>query len=256
MDNRMNALRIVVVSLVILVVASLAPAHGQSLVDSDQSTDCAYEFGSGAFVWCVSEGGNLVRLTSPGDAEHIRVGNVAEGYVVCAADVGPYFDVNVASSGWEAPVLVEPPGDTGVSIERMTSDGRFTLLQAFTQNRADRSITIRMTVTNNGEEIGNVRLLRSADFDMDNTRNGDVFDKSDNAAWARQTNSVTLAALNRGVDHHVRLSANLAPRNCSPNAHYGPVPSSGTDLAASIRYDLGHLAPGESRSVRVRYKVY
>jgi hypothetical protein len=247
-----------VATVLTLFLAAVATAQAQSVDDpSAPSTDCKYEFGEGAFVWCVSENGNIVRLTSPKEAEHIRVGNVAEGYVVCAPGTGdgPYSDVNVASSGWGAAVLVEPPSETGVIIERTTTDGRFTLRQEFTGNRRDRSITIRMTVTNNSEDVDSVRLLRTADLDIDNTAGGDVFDKSRNAAWARQVRAVTLAALNRRVDHQVRVSKNRTPRNCVP-APYDDLPAVGLDLAASVRYDLGKLATGESHVVRVRYQVY
>ena len=221
-------------------------------------TGCKYEFGSGAFAWCVSENGNLVRLTSPKNAEHLAVENVAEGYVVCIPGTGdgPYSDVNVASSGWGPAVLVEEPSEAGVSIERTTDDGRFTLVQQFAGNRRNRSITIRMTLTNNGADVERVRLLRTADLDIDNTEGDDVFDRSRNAAWARQVRAVTLAALNRGVDHQVRLSTNKTPRNCVPAPYDESVPAVGVDLAASVRYDLGKLATGESQTVRVRYQVY
>jgi hypothetical protein len=158
----------------------VAFASGAEAQDVDDpvvpSMDCRYEFGSGGFAWCVSENGNLVRLTSPREAEHIAVGNVAEGYVVCApgSGDGPYSDVNVASSGWGPAVLVEEPSETGVSIERTTIDGRFTLLQTFTGNRRDRSITIRMTLTNNGADVDRVRLLRTADLDIDGSSGDDV----------------------------------------------------------------------------------
>jgi hypothetical protein len=57
-------------------------------------------------------------------------------------------------------------------------------------------------------------------------------------------------------DHQVRLSTDKTPRNCVPAPFEDSVPAVDDDLAASVRYDLGALATGESRTVRVRYQVY
>ena len=218
-------------------------------------TDCKYEFGSGDFAWCVSENGNIVRL-SVGGVEHIAVGTVAEGYVVCAAEAGPYYDVNAASGGWGAPVVVDGPTETSVTIERTTLDGRFTLLQFIHSTQEENSITIRMTVTNNGpRRINDVMLLRTADLDVDGTEAGDVFDVSENAASAREASTVMLVALREGLTHEARISTDVAPTTCTPDS-FGAAPATDADLAASIRYDLGRMAEGKSKSARIRYLVF
>ncbi len=148
----------------------------------------------------------------------------------------------------------EPIAASSITIERSTIDGRFTLRQVIRANKRDRAITITMTLTNNFDEIAGVQLLRSADFDVDNTFNGDVFDKSADAAWARQAHSVTLSALNRNLTHQTRISSNLAPRTCLPTSFFG-IPAVNADLAASIRYDVGTLAAGDSKILRFRYRV-
>ena len=250
-----HSLRNVAIVLV-LMLASNAQAQAQTLeAESVQRTACTYEFGSGDFRWCVSATGNIVRLTSPQDFEHIRVGSVNEGYVLCTPAAGSYFDNGNASGGWEDPVLINGPSENAVTIERTTTDGLFTLRQEITGNNNARNITIRMTLTNNGGDVENVRVLRSADLDIDDSRGNDVFDKSADAAWARQLHAVSLAALNHNVDHHARVSGNLAPRNCAPAAQ-NYLPSIGADLAVSVRYDLGDLAAGASTVVRFRYHVY
>jgi hypothetical protein len=254
--NMAQSVRYVVIALA-LVLASNLSAQAQTLEAESARTACRYELGSNQFRWCVSATGNIVQLTSPDDYEHIAVGSVSEGYAVCTPDGdggGPYVDNGSLSSGWADPVLVAEPTETGVTIERTTTDGRFTLRQQFTGNAGNRQITVRMTLTNNGGDAENVRLLRSADLDIDNTRGNDVFDKSSDSAWARQVHAVSLSALNHNVDHVVRVSGNLAPRNCGPaNQNYLP---SAADNAVSVRYDLGELAAGESKSVRYRYRVY
>lgn len=247
-------LRIVVIT-VFVFLAVIASARAQTIAaDSVVRPACAYQFGAGDFVWCVSEAGNIARLTSPHEAEHIRVGSVDEGYVVCSPDGGPYFDTGMSASGWDAPTLVEPPTEDSVRIARTTTDGRFSLLQEIRGNPRRRHLTIRMTLTNNGSAT-NVRLLRSADLDIDGSRANDVFDSSADAAWARQVHAVSLAALNHNVGHHARVSANLSPRHCGPAAQT-ILPAVGADLAVSVRYDLGELGAGESAAVLFRYQVY
>lgn len=248
-----------VACVVTIVLASAALAQAQSVDDSNAlGTDCRYEFGSGDFAWCVSEAGNVVRLSVDG-AEHIAVGTVTEGYVVCAAGAGPYYDVNSASAGWGEPVLVEGPTENAVIIDRTTLDGRFTLRQfihATGEAAGDNAVTIRMTLTNNGERrINDVMLLRTADLDVDGTEAGDVFDVSDNAAFARQESAVALLALREGVEHEARVSMDVTPTTCTPDA-FSPLPAADADLAVSVRYDLGRMAEGKSKSVRVRYQIF
>src|SRR5688500_15987237 len=103
-----------------LILASAAAAQAQQAVSvppgAEQdplSSNCTYNFGSGAFVWCVSESGSVMRLTSPAGYEHIRNGDFLEGYVVCAPGLGPYYETGeYGSSGWGAPVRVSGPSGT------------------------------------------------------------------------------------------------------------------------------------------------
>ena len=258
MESRMAKSFGNVVCVMTLVLASAALAQAQSVDDSNAlGTDCRYEFGSGDFAWCVSEAGNIVRLSVDG-AEHIAVGTMTEGYVVCAAGAGPYYDVNSASAGWGEPVLVEGPTENAVIIDRTTLDGRFTLRQfihATGEAAGDNAITIRMTLTNNGQRrINDVMLLRTADLDVDGTEAGDLFDTSDNVASAREKSTVALIALREGMPHEALVSADVAPTTCAPSS-YGTAPAE-SDLGVSIRYDLGRMAEGKDKSVRVRYHVF
>jgi len=246
-------LRIVVA--VLFLAAFGAQSQAQTLEAAAAQPACGYQFGSGDFVWCVTANGNIVQLTAPRDFEHIAVGNVNEGYALCTPDGGPYFDTGAASAGWaDAIVVVDPAEEDGLSITRTTLDGRFTLEQQIIGRKGSRAITIRATVTNNGGAVDNVRLLRTADVDVDNTRGNDIFDRSADSAWARQQHAVSLTALNEHAPHQSRVSANLSPRNCAPAAQ-PDVPVQG-DFAISVRYDLGPFAPGESKAVGFRYAVY
>src|SRR5688500_6384913 len=148
----MNTTAAAVVSLV-----SLFAAHGsagaQGLFEPEPappttSSECAYTFGNEGFTWCVSVNGNVVALTSPARTEHIRVGNVSEGYVVCAADAEPYFDVGTQAAGWDPATLIGKVGPVNVSLERTTVDGRFRLRHDIFGISKLRSIIVVMTVTN------------------------------------------------------------------------------------------------------------
>ena len=66
---------------------------------------------------------------------------------------------------------------------------------------------------------------------------------------------MTLIALREALPHDAQVSADVAPTTCAPTPD-GSFPVVGVDLAASVRYDLGRMAEGNSKSVRVRYQVY
>lgn len=234
----------------ILWVSAPAFAQGTAAVNST----CAYEFGNSEFSVCVSPNGNIVRLTSPAGAEHINVGTLAEGYVLCAGTHLPYYDVAAAGARFGAPTLLDGPTSDSVTIQRTTGDGLFTVQQAFVANTTNRQITVTMTIINNGPTVSNVRLLRSADFDMDGTRTTDVFDRSNDSTWARQLRAASLSAQTRNVPHQARISPNLAPQNCGP-ATVAP-PTVNTDLASFVRYDIGSIPARGNRAVRFRYQIF
>ena len=255
----MNTSAAVVVSLAFVFLAHES-AHAQLFGPSPApapppvSTECAHTFGHEEFAWCVSENGNLVALTSPAGAEHIRVGNVSEGYVVCAPDADSYYDVGTSSAGWEQAILVEAVGPSNVAIERTTTDGRFTLRQDVIGNSRERSITVVMTLTNLLGDATGVQILRHADVDVDNTFADDVFDKSADATWARQVHALTLTAVDGDVPHQTHISADPAPRTCT-RAAVRQLPSQDSDLSVSVRYDVGDLAAGATRTVTFAYRV-
>ena len=215
----MNTSAAVVVSLA-FVFAAHGSAHAQLLfgpapAPPPASTEC-HTPSCTKSCRCVSENGNLVALTSPAGAEHIRVGNVSEGYVVCAPDDDSYYDVGTSSAGWEPAILVEAVGPSNVAIERTTTDGRFTLRQDIIGNSRERSITVLMTLTNLLGDATGVQILRHADLDVDNTFADDVFDKSADATWARQVHALTLTAVDGDVPHQAQISADPAPRTRAP----------------------------------------
>lgn len=216
-------------------------------------TTCSHLFGSGNLVWCVSNEGNLVRFTSPAGFEHIAVGGISEGYVLCAAATGNYWDTALSASGWGPPIVLALSG-SGITIRRTTTDGRFQLDQKWSRDNNERDLTVQMTVTNFGAAQP-VTFMRISDPDVDNDFSDDRFDASAHAGWTRDFNGVTMSSLTLNVPHSVIMS-NPAPivSSCSPAFVVG-VPGGPGDPGISILYNLGTMATGKKKIVRVSYRA-
>lgn len=216
-------------------------------------TACNHLFGAGNLVWCVSNEGNLVRFTSPAGFEHIAVGGISEGYVVCTSATGNYWDTALSASGWGPPIVLALSG-SGITIRRTTTDGRFQLDQKWSRDNLERDLTVMMSLTNFGA-TQNVFLLRTSDPDVDNDFSDDRFDKSAHAGWTRDFNAVTMSNLTLTVPHSVIMS-NPAPivSSCSPAFQVG-VPGGPGDPGISILYNLGTMATGKKKVVRVSYRA-
>jgi hypothetical protein len=228
-----------------------APAGGHDA----QSTACTYNFGSGNFVWCVSDTGNLMRLTSPSGFEHVRLGAFDEGYVLCATGLGPYYDNgDNGNAGWGAPVLVAAPSSTGVKIRRTSTDGRWSLEHQFKSDKTERDITVTMVLTNlSGATQTNVQLLRTVDYDMDNSTGGDIFDRSADGTWTRETHGGTLSAITYTEPHTAGVLTSISTNVCNPAV--SAVPTSPTDLGVFVQYNLGNLAAGKKKTVKVAFRI-
>jgi hypothetical protein len=173
------------------------PSPGKPLSDTCFST---YASGSGPtyFKWCVTENGNVVSIESPKGIEHIRGANIQEGYSICDfTPITPLYYWDFADAGdsgnWNAPVIVQPngPNTFPLTIQRRTADGMFELDQKFSQNTAERIITIKMTVYETGC-IGTcgagLYVFRYANIDANNT-NMNWFDQGADSAWGYNSGS-------------------------------------------------------------------
>ena len=242
------------IGILLLTMSTLAAQDKQqpSMDVGVASTNCTYNFGLGILRWCVSEAGNLMSLAF-GEWEHIRVGEFIEGYVVCATGAGPYYDYGSTASGWGTPALVSGPSATGVTISRTTTDGRFTLVQAFKGDKVERDITITMTLTNNGPALDDVRLLRHVDFDVDRDFAFNHWVKGFSAVWASVFHGVTLGALTLTTAHVVGITEYFGSGNCVPSLVASPKDG---DYGAFGRYHLGSLGAGKKKVVKFAYRLY
>jgi hypothetical protein len=223
-----------------------------ALTPEPLGTECTYNFGGGTLAWCVSSTGSLMRFTSPAGFEHIRIGGFQEGYAVCAPS-GNYYDIGLVASRWGPPILVSL-GTATVSIRRFTTDGYFELLQKWTRDKNERDVTVTMTLWNRGPGAANVKLMRNADLDVDNTFDGDRWDQSLQGGWVRQGHAVTMSNLTLGVAHQVVIdSPSHVHSDCAPP----PVASPGGpgDPGVSIIYDFGAMSRGAKKVVKVVYRA-
>ncbi len=224
----------------------------------------------------VSTGGNLTSYLSPNiptaQYEHIGVGAFSEGYVLCYSGLaGSAFDTGSSSSGFDAPTT------TVNSVKRNTSDGRLLLTQKFTfspgSNQGGTTINIGMTVKNlTGSQINNVILRRQVDFDIDTggpqgwagfvsnharTKAAVIaFHDPSEAPVNRESHGIMLSNSNgTNAVFTTLVTANILDSSCAPApAPVDPNFISRGDFGDSISYDVGNLAPGQSKTVGVRYQ--
>jgi hypothetical protein len=146
-----------------------------------------------------------------------------------------------------------------VTISRTSTDGRFTLLQAFKGDKNERELVVTMTLTNNGAAITDVHVVRHVDFDID--ANFDNFwDATPETVWAARNDGVfmnfkhaaTIEALGLKPDHIAAITATTGSGNCNPfivSERYG-------DFGAFVHYKIGGLGAGRKTTVKFRYGVH
>lgn len=149
--------------------AAAAPERSVTLAKTFSAT-----FGGGTRA-TISTHGNVIKYVSPssplaGRYEHMGVGAVGEGYVLCYS--GPTgtvraFDTGADESGF-GPATTTAQSPTSITISRQTDDGRLTLVQQISFNGQNRAVLIKMTLRNNtASPVPNVVLRRQVDFDVD-----------------------------------------------------------------------------------------
>ena len=217
------------------------------------STDCTYEFGAtnGNFRWCISEHGNLMRFQSPNGQEHVRVGGLQEGYVLCTPDE-VYGDVGITAGGWGPPTVLGRTSGS-VTIRRETTDGRFRLDQRWTRDTVERDLIVRMTLKNLGPRQ-TVMLMRNVDPDVNNDFDDDFWDQSAHTGWVRDIHAFTMTALTRTRAHRVVIDApSLINVDCAP--FQAEFPGGPGDPGVSVIYRLGSMRTNAIELVEVGYRV-
>lgn len=251
---------------VLAVVAPHAPA-----TTTPQNTYSSTAGGGTKIV--VSRHGNILSFISPNSAtqqyEHFLNGDPHEGYVLCHSGIN-HYDSGFLELGFGGQQTIE-----GNTITRTTGDGKLRLKQVFTFAGSRKALTIAMTVTNTtNAAISDVILRRFADIDVDSggtsgwagtdndgaatSRDGvTVWENPSEAPAGRDAHSVTLRAMD-GIANPPVHTAHVNTFNtfdlvteCDVPASTSPL--SGQDVIASIRYVIGTLNAGASKTVKVEY---
>jgi hypothetical protein len=221
---------------------------------------------------CISDRGNVVQFESPRFMNHLN----GEGYIVCSAGgangVVHGYDAAIDQGGFTAPVISQPNGqDTlPLTIRRATMDGVFELTQRFARDKAEHDVTVTMTVKNTSPSVRTgVLVQRYVNADANNR----VLNR-----WAKSWDSIW--AWNDDVDNGGGYGLMMTP--LSPNylndripetfATWNPLgsyqyakgcngagqstPTEPADLVGRLSYGVGDMAPGVSRTVKLRYRRF
>ena len=212
---------------------------------------------SGARI-TLSTHGNVVEFESPAGFEHIAIGDIHEGYILCASGTNQ-FDVGDSELGFNAPLTATCPNNTSCTVTRNTSNGLMQLTQTFTLIASERALKIEMIVKNLSPSLPltGVILRRQVDFDIDSVFNNshaaparDGVFAWNNAASVPQGHGLMLRYVRGGTRE---AKVNSFETSCSPpdSAQAGPVSG---DFTETIQFQLGNIAPLGSKSVVVQYQ--
>ncbi|MGH7846175.1 MAG: matrixin family metalloprotease [Candidatus Binatia bacterium] len=242
-----------------------------------------------AGIWPL--GGNLVRFESPQGFEHIQLGSLREGYIMCySGGGGVAYDLTYDSAGFFDPSISQPsgPGTFPLEFFRTTTDGLLQLRQRFTGNSfvatgngsldlngdgllcnvpgecgncTNRTVHLLMEVTNlSASPINNVVLVRAADLKVDSQPAANRFIRTADSvtAWVDSEGGETHhGVLMQGItgavppESLVQTIAQSEAINC--NVTSVATPATGT-FVGKLRWPLGTLAPGETKQVRMHYR--
>jgi hypothetical protein len=154
----------------------------------------------------ISDHGNVLGFAGPvigGDYEHMKVGTLSDGYVLCyrhptTGVTVNAFDLGSAEAGFGPPLApgpqntVTPDGLPGMQVTRRTTDGVLELKQSFVFYGKEKRMLVAMDVVNrNPFPITGVVIRRQADFDVD-SGGADGWAASRNL-WARTSRDAVFA---------------------------------------------------------------
>jgi hypothetical protein len=221
-------------------------------------------FGLTFFQFCVTANGNIAEFHSPAGWEHIAVGNPGEGYGVCDNDTKVrYYDYVGDSGNWNNAVITQPggPNTFPLKVTRTSSDGVFTLTQAFSSSPNERIAKISMTLKNNASSPKTFILVRFANVNANNGEDGTFnndFDSGGDSAWVYNGGQfgVRLSTVPTALEHAAFVDmTNDGPDPCAPGSSSPPRQPYFGDGGVVMAYVLA-LPAGKSNTVSVEYKRF
>jgi len=255
------------------------PSVGGAMTSSPQAgfglhNPIAFAFGyatgvDGGTTVGISAAGNVIQYTSPAGYEHIGIGALSEGYVLCYVRPGAAvatYDTGSAMVGWAAPVVAAP------QITRRTADNVMELKQAFSFSGIKKALTIKHTIKNvSTVPITSVVFRRLADFDPDtggangwaNFLNRFSLTKDSVSGWNMPSDAPagrTAHGMNlqhnqeTGGATHIGKITGVLDSACSPAAAAELASlNPPADRTATLQYSLGNLNPGQSKQITLTY---
>jgi hypothetical protein len=227
---------------------------------------------------CISGNGNITHLESPIGSRHI---NNREGYAVCsgsALSLVHGFDSGVAEAGWAAPTVLQPngAGKLPLIITRDSMFGSVRLTQTFTVNTAERQLQVSMDVKNiSGRPFQELSVARYFDGDINGSASYDRYVATNSSVSGHQfsprelpsaTNALMLMpALPSSSQFWIENFSTWNPnsgsfqsaRYCSGNGEISELSATGTgDYVGRVLTRIGDLAPGQTKTVIFRYRVF
>lgn len=227
----------------------------------------------------ISSHGNVVSYLSPDSAgnghyEHIGVGALSEGYVLCYT--GPTgtlnrFDTGSNETGFGPATVVASP----FKVTRTTADGKIQFVQTYVFTGQERSIQINMTVKNvSASPINNVVLRRQVDFDVDtggtdgfagfqnyhaNTTHTSAFafNRAADAPPGKEAHSMVLAHVGPSPvsTHFAFVTTNILETSCDGTPHENGTPTAVAfgDFGDTILYQMNTVPAGGSKQANIEY---
>ena len=235
----------------------------------------------------ITSHGNIRYLESPAGRKHIY----AEGYALLAgawpcAMGGTAYDFGYSEARWIGnPTIVQPNGKNTLPLTitrragyrsecgaQMNDPYRLELKQVFDRYSAEREVSVTMTVKNVGKTLANgVQLARWFDGDVDSATQNLYYTTPDSVfAWRPVFNDPGLPGRGLSLTNltpnfpvwadPVRLGWKPDPDDYQPwDTGYGirddDKPIRG-DHAGIITYNLGDIAVGASKTVKVVYRRF
>ncbi len=243
-----------------VLVAATVSAQEENATEPN-STACTHLFnkgtGSAQLLYCVNAHGNMMSFIGGAGAEHIRFATLIDGYTVCsAAGLHGYDAGDGGESAWGANVLLSPATSTGVAYARTTADGKVRVEHSFKMDSAEGDVSVTVKVVNaSTATLTGVTYKRVSDFDAVLT-SSNLWTRSLDEVEALSTTaapkgiSLNAITFNTAHDTSIGTTANVADCVMPATAANGVV----ADHVAYVRYMLGNLAPGKSKTVKFLYK--
>jgi hypothetical protein len=220
----------------------------------------------------ISVHGNLIQFGGPVGYEHIGIGAVGEGYVLCYGTSRAY-DLGSFESGFGPNSQISCSGQK-CTMARSTTDRRLLLKQEFVKSKnaaGGRNMRIKMTLTNtSAASIPSIVLRRQVDFDVDTGGpNGTgnfqnwwgtsqveaVFAWNPPGASVKEGHMLTLRHINKtpsSVRVFPKTTNNILDSTCNPSDITASAPRYG-DYGGTLQYNVGTLGANKSFMAEIEY---